>query len=344
MHRPTHALIAALALTLIPHGLAQDDPPAGGGTGSQTQPEKKPAPPPIYDETADAREQIDEALARAGKENRRVLIQWGANWCGWCRLLHNVYKQNGDVRRKLSYEYDLVLVDIGRWDKNMDLASGYGADLKSPNAGVPYLTILDPSGSVVTNQETASFEIKRDGKSGHDPEKLLAFFTKHQAPYLNAETILADALAEAARTDRKVFLHFGAPWCVWCHRLEQWMAGETVAEILALDFVEVKIDVDRTIGGKEMMDRYTDGKSRGIPWFAFLDGDGAALATSDTPRGNLGCPHDEQEIAAFKGILAEVRSKITDEQIDELAAGLGPRTEPAGGVGARPAGGDHGGS
>ena len=50
----------------------------------------------------------------------------------------------------------MVLVDIGRWDKNMDLASGYGADLK--RHGVPFLTILDARGDVVANQETASLE------------------------------------------------------------------------------------------------------------------------------------------------------------------------------------------
>ena len=91
--------------------------------------------------------QIAEAVARAKRKNKRVLIQWGANWCGWCHLLHGTFNENPEVARKLLYEYDVVLVDIGKWDKNLELAEKYGADFK--NNGVPYLTILDADGKVL---------------------------------------------------------------------------------------------------------------------------------------------------------------------------------------------------
>ncbi len=62
------------------------------------QPEQ---PKPIYDEQADATKQIADAVAKAKKENRRVLIQWGANWCSWCRVLHNTFQTDAQVKRKL---------------------------------------------------------------------------------------------------------------------------------------------------------------------------------------------------------------------------------------------------
>src|SRR5690606_9625154 len=70
---------------------------------------------PVYDESADAEAQIAGALAKAKKENRRVLIQWGANWCGWCNQLHDHMRADPEIRRKLLYEYDLVHVDIGKF-------------------------------------------------------------------------------------------------------------------------------------------------------------------------------------------------------------------------------------
>ncbi|HOW19271.1 MAG TPA: DUF255 domain-containing protein, partial [Phycisphaerae bacterium] len=46
---------------------------------------------PIYNEKADAKAQIAEALARAKRDNKRVLIMWGGNWCKWCYRLHDVF-------------------------------------------------------------------------------------------------------------------------------------------------------------------------------------------------------------------------------------------------------------
>src|SRR5688572_5485768 len=106
---------AALALaTLGWAATAAQDAPA------KPAPEK--APPPVYDEKADAAADIAAALARAKAENRRVLIQWGGNWCHWCIKLDGLMKKDKKISRKLMYEYDVVKVDIGRHDKHMDLA------------------------------------------------------------------------------------------------------------------------------------------------------------------------------------------------------------------------------
>ncbi len=280
----------------------------------------QPAQPKIYDEAADAKEQIAAALARAKKENRRVLIQWGANWCSWCHLLHETFEKNRSVSRTLLYEYDVVLVDIGRWDKNLDLAEKYGADFKS--AGVPYLTILDADGKVVTHQETASLEAKIEGKNGHDPEKVDAFLKAHQAPHLRAGEVLEGAMSEAARSGRRLFVHFGAPWCGWCHRLEDWLARPEIARLIEKDFVEVKIDTDRMIGGAELLTGYRESTRGGIPWFAFLSPEGKKIATSEGPKGNVGCPYTDEEIDAFGEMLRRARQSLTDDEIDVLLKSL----------------------
>src|SRR5262249_6266768 len=157
------------------------------------------------------------------KENRRVLIQWGANWCPWCVALHAELSKDKDLSRETLYEYELVLVDVGRRDKNMDLAQEYGVDLA--HQGIPYLSILDAEGKVVVNSGTEAFEKTDDTKKGHDAQLLLAFLKQHRAEPWKAEERLAAALERARREDKRVFLHFGAPWCPWCHRLEDWMAA-----------------------------------------------------------------------------------------------------------------------
>ncbi|MBI5434190.1 MAG: thioredoxin family protein, partial [Planctomycetes bacterium] len=279
------------------------------------------APTPIYDEHADAKADLAAALAKAKKENRRVLVQWGANWCGWCTLLDKAFKSDAKLGRKLMYEYDLVHVDIGRFDKNVELATSYGADLEGN--GVPFLTVLDADGKPLANQETGSLESDVPDAREHDVAKVLAFLEKHQAPYLAAQDVLAAALARAKREDKRVFLHFGAPWCVWCHRLEDWMAQEQVAALLAKDFVDVKIDQDRTTGAEELQKSYPKSAEAGIPWFAFLDADGKTLVDSTMPDGNnTGYPAAEAEVAYFVTMLDAARVRLTSDDVAALKKSL----------------------
>jgi len=300
----TTAFMLPAGSTLAATGTVQDAPAA----------QPPPPPPAIYDEAANGAEQIEEAVAKAKKENRRVLIQWGANWCGWCHLLHGVFASDAAVKRTLLYEYDVVLIDIGKWDKNLDLAAKYEADFKAH--GVPYLTVLDGEGHVIANQETSSLE---DGDH-HDPAKVLAFLEKHQAAYLSAESLYNEGLARAKQEGKRAFVHFGAPWCGWCHKLEDWMAREDVAEILTKDFVDVKIDTERTIGGADLHKQMTENKPSGIPWFAFVDSEGEVVADSFAlpDGGNLGFPYTDEEIAAFGEMLEKAAVHITPEEIEVL--------------------------
>lgn len=160
----------------------------------------------LYDEKADAKAVIAAALAKAKENNRRVLIQWGANWCGWCYKLEECFTKDKDVRRKLLYEYDLVHVDVGRFDKNLDLAQEYGAALKTN--GLPFLTVLDGNGRVLANQETSSLE---EGDA-HDPKKVLGFLKSHEAEPWKADDLLKAALAEVRETNTRLLVTFGAPW------------------------------------------------------------------------------------------------------------------------------------
>lgn len=264
---------------------------------------QEPQETPVYDEAADAAVVIEAALEEARRENKRVLLQWGGNWCGWCKLLHQMFQSDREIARKLLYEYEVVTVDIGRWDKNLDLVERFGADIQG--SGVPYLTVLDPDGSVVVNQETGSLEKKDAPSAQHDREKVLAFLDAWRPAPRDADMMLTAARTQAARTGRSVFLHFGAPWCGWCRRLETWLRRPRVEMIWSKVFVDLKVDVDRDTGGQAMERRYTRGKMSGIPFFVILGADGQVVADSFLmPNGgNIGCPWSEEELALFEAFL-----------------------------------------
>jgi hypothetical protein len=86
--------------------------------------------------------------------------------------------------------------------------------------------------------------------------------------------------------------------------------------------VDVKIDQERTIGGKELLTRYTEGRQTGIPWFAFLDADGKVIATSETATGNIGFPQADNEIAHFLSMVEKGALLVSKDERDRLRASL----------------------
>jgi thiol:disulfide interchange protein len=121
----------------------------------------------LYDETADGGKQIAEALAIAKKENKRVLLQFGANWCGWCHKLHALFQSNTAIADLLRRDYVTVLIDVNK-EHNRDVDLKYGRPTKH---GLPVIVILDSDAKQLTTQETGALE----AGSEHSPEKVMAF-------------------------------------------------------------------------------------------------------------------------------------------------------------------------
>ena len=48
----------------------------------------------LYDESADGAKQVTQALVVAKKAYKHVLLEFGANWCGWCLKLHKLFESD----------------------------------------------------------------------------------------------------------------------------------------------------------------------------------------------------------------------------------------------------------
>jgi thioredoxin 1 len=97
----------------------------------------------VYDEKADAKAAISAALAQPDK--RPLLVVFGANWCGDCKMLDAAFK-TGASAPLMAANFRVVKVDVGRFDRNVDIADRYGVPLKK---GIPAVAVLDGQGRVL---------------------------------------------------------------------------------------------------------------------------------------------------------------------------------------------------
>jgi len=137
-------LLALAALAVPASARAQVAPPLLSARSIQQLPKPLPAP---YDAAADARQQIAAAATRARASGKRLLIDFGANWCADCRVLAGVLALP-EMRGWMARHFELVTIDIGQFDRNLDIPARFAVKL----SGVPAVFVVDPRSARLINR------------------------------------------------------------------------------------------------------------------------------------------------------------------------------------------------
>jgi len=138
---PASAFLTVIALLawLPAHGIAHD----------------------IYPAPNHAKADVSAALTEAAAAHKRVILDFGGNWCPDCLVLDSYFHDSVN-KPLLDANYVLVHVNIGRLSKNLDIAQRFGIPLTK---GVPALAILDASGALLYSQKGGEFEAMRGMQS-----------------------------------------------------------------------------------------------------------------------------------------------------------------------------------
>jgi thioredoxin 1 len=130
---------------------------AAAFTADPTRTLPQPAAPntSLYSDPQDAEKELKVALARAGKEAKRVIVMFGGNWCYDCHVLDTTF-HSAAFAPLMEANFIVVHINIGDDGKeNHELAARLGVAL---DKGVPSLGVLDPDGKVVYAQKNGEFE------------------------------------------------------------------------------------------------------------------------------------------------------------------------------------------
>lgn len=127
----------------------------------------------IFDPKTSGEKLVAQAIEHAQRENKRILLLFGANWCPWCRRLNAALTKDAAIQARLREKFVLVFVDANtRNDKkrNAALLERYGNP--TLQFGLPVFVVLDRDGKQLGTRETASLAADTDAKVA---QRVLAF-------------------------------------------------------------------------------------------------------------------------------------------------------------------------
>ena len=182
-----------------------------------------------------------------------------------------------------------------------------------PAKGKVFALAMDPAG-----HELGRIEI--DLKDPASPKRAAEFIRQHAPAPADAREKWEHAFALARQSGRNVWVRISQRYCGPCFRLARWLDDQKT--LLSLDYVFLKIDDWRDLHGAEVADRLTGHERQGIPFCAIFDATGKMLITSESPLGNIGHPEGFEGKRHIRKMLLATRSKLTDQQIDEIVNSL----------------------
>ena len=124
-------------------------------------------PKPFSKQVIKAR-QLKDFISKALELKKQPLVIFGANWCPDAQCLEAIMRML-TVTKFLAQHYEIMRVDVGDYDQNMELYTVF--DMPSEE-GVPRVVILDLKGRVLNFDSNDRWRTARET----DPQEIFNYF------------------------------------------------------------------------------------------------------------------------------------------------------------------------
>lgn len=125
-----------------------------------------------FDPTRNAAEDLKAAIATAQKDGKRIILDVGGEWCGWCRLMDNYLIKNAELGKLRDENYVWLKINMSEENENKEFLAVY------PKAtGYPHLYVLEKDGTLLKSKNTSELEEEK----GYNLQKFTDFL-KEYAP------------------------------------------------------------------------------------------------------------------------------------------------------------------
>lgn len=227
-----------------------------------------------------------QALAKAKKENKKLMVDCYTLWCGPCRFMaKNVFPD--EKLGKFMNEHFVCM--------QLDMEHGEGPERNKTFQVEAYPTFIffDADGKEMSRFEGMAMQ--------DDFQKRCERILKGEAPISKediqkekqhrvaekdtiidegkgvnfikgSEVRLADVLAQAKRENKRVLVDFWATWCHACVQMNKTTFRDTrVGNMMNYSFVNYAVDVDHDADAKELVEKFN---IKAFPTYLILNPDG----------------------------------------------------------------------
>lgn len=126
-----------------------------------------------FDPKRDPKADLQEAVTKASSSGKRIILDVGGEWCGWCVYMDKYFLENPGLAKLRDDNFVWIKVNMSPENENKEFLAAY------PEAtAFPHLYVLDEAGKFLHSQETGSLE---SGK-GYNLQAFTAFLKKWAPP------------------------------------------------------------------------------------------------------------------------------------------------------------------
>ena len=117
-------------------------------------------------------------------------------------------------------------------------------------------------------------------------------------PARNPSKDLEKAVEEAKVSNRRIILDVGGEWCIWCHRIDDFIEeNKDIKNFIKDNFVVVKINFSKENENTEFLSKYPE--IPGYPHFFVLESNSKLLHSQDTGQLEQGKGYSHEKMMAF---------------------------------------------
>lgn len=229
-----------------------------------------------------------QALAKAKKENKKLMVDCYTLWCGPCRhMAKNVFPDE-NLGKYMNANFVCI---------QLDMEHGEGPELnKTFNVeAYPTFIFFDAEGKEMNRFEGMCMQnefqkrcerilkgeapiVKEDSETAKKVQSQVAKKDTiiDEGKGVNfikgSEVCLADVLAQAKRENKRVLVDFWATWCHACMQMNKTTFRDTrIGNLMNYTFVNYAVDVDNDPDGKSLVEKFN---IKAFPTYLILNPDG----------------------------------------------------------------------